>query len=179
MNTSEINDSNWKLKYYFITAIPLAVLTVFIPLIILPTINFVSHHLAAHRVLRRFVHWGWILTTLVLNVYLDIAVLTRSDSNFNLSAAIVQLILSLIVITVAGLYIVDFGIRLKNSYNSSQERRGFIRRISWWILFYVLAVVSFGISCFFRPFVGLPVYLIYFFLTWYRRRKQKSRGKEL
>ncbi|KAE8444065.1 hypothetical protein EG329_000933 [Mollisiaceae sp. DMI_Dod_QoI] len=79
MNTVEINGSAWKIKYYFIVAIPLAVLTVLLPLIILPTFHFLLRYLETHSVLRGIIRWTWIIVTLVLNLCLTFRMGTQPN----------------------------------------------------------------------------------------------------
>lgn len=68
MNASEINGSNWELWYFFAAAIPLAVITVLIPLTILPIINFFVRH---YRVSRSVWEWTCIFITFILFVTRD------------------------------------------------------------------------------------------------------------
>lgn len=178
MNTHEINGSNWKLRYYFIVAIPLAILTILVPLIILPTFNFIFHHLAAHRVLRDFMHWSWIITTFVLNLWLDISGFVSSETIAPSSPIIMFLVLIPLVGIGACSYITLFSMRLRHLCDSNSERRAYVRRVKWWILLFIFAIASFILRLFFYSFLELPAYLIYFFVTWYEYRRQKRMGGE-
>ena len=175
MNTSEINGSAWALKYYFIAAIPLAVFTVLLPFIILPTFNFVSRNLSTHSKLRGLLHWSWIVITLVLNLCGDIArVIDQSESLWSES---VYLGLAQLECIVAMSYLVNFVMSLRKVYLS--EQHAFMWKMKWWLLFYALVCGSFLASYFTYPFLELPPYLIYPFIVWNRQRRKHSKGKEL
>ncbi len=153
MNTSEINNSAWRLKYYFIVAIPLAILTVIPPLIILPTFNFVSRHLIASSELRKLLHWSWIILTLALNLYLDILSCTSSTSG--LAVIVLRAVVSMLVMMVAWWYFEGFRRNYMEVRRSKQERRAFVVRTKWWILLFVLAIGCFVASVYTYPFIEL------------------------
>jgi hypothetical protein len=183
MNAREINGSAWQLKYYFIAAIPLAVLTVLLPLIILPAFNFVSRHLTAHNVLRRFLRWSLIVTTLVLNLYLDIMGFIDDAS---LSFALILSMLIMLVVFLSLGFLGGVLSRFRKLCHLDPERRyavlllPFLWEEKWRLLLFALAVGCFVASIETYSFLELPPYLIYFFVVWYRNRKQKkSKGEEL
>jgi hypothetical protein len=59
MNTTEINGSNWPIKYYVIASVPLTIVTLLVPLYAIQTFNFLvlRFQTSAHRL---FLKWGLI-----------------------------------------------------------------------------------------------------------------------
>ena len=165
MNTREINGSAWQLKHFFITAIPLAVLTILLPLIVLPTFNFIWRLLAAHSPLRSFF---LIVTTLILNMYLDI--ISRAIKSRSLQFAYL-----LISMFVAFLSALSLGVKLIGDINPGPSQRHGLWEEKWRLLFYLLAIACFFARSFVYPFLELPPYLVYFLIIWHRDRKQKSK----
>lgn len=184
MNTREINGSAWQLKYYFITAIPLAVLTVFLPLIILPAFSFVSRHLPTRNMLSGYIHWTLVILTFVLNIYTDILYFLSNDTLLVQSGLLISLLL-IILLTMLG---ISYVARIHSEYNEFRRSQSghfpwacfvlLIRKEKWGLLLVLLAVGCFIESSFKYPFVELLPYIIYFIYVWFKNRKQKKSAVE-
>ena len=194
MNTKEINGSNWRLKYYPISAIPLAIVTVLLPLIILPAINFASRHLAAHKMLRNILHWSWILTTLSLALVVDIAVLIFrfEQKDFSVGLHYFSFIglwglmgaMSLIFLV----YAYNFFRGLSRCWNNKTERQAYWKAKKWWFGFWWFAAACWTANWVLGdfwvvgptvPFLEITPYLIYFGYVWWRWRKRVAKEKAL
>ena len=80
MNTNEINGSPLNTKYFFAAAIPLAIITVLIPLLVLPVTNYLIRGLESFRVV---LQWTTILVTFILFLAADIVYWTNGFNPFN------------------------------------------------------------------------------------------------
>ena len=178
MNTSEINGSSWQLKWYFIAAIPLVLLTVLLPLVALPVFNFIRRCYAKDW-FQKFAHWSMVILILVLNLGSDIAAVV---DNYAPGYVYFFCLLGLISITA----ISEGSARFLKLYRLSPEERlanlflRFLKDEKWTLLFFVFAVACFFASVlfsYFSPpfsFISLPPYIIYFVAVWRRNRKQKK-----
>jgi hypothetical protein len=172
MNTREINGTSWRLKYYFIAAIPLALATILIPLIYLSTFHFVSRHLAAHRSLRTILHWSWVLITFVIIIVTDGVMLPpvrHHGITFVMSPS--QLIMLFILTCYTCSFFKEYGRCCDNA-----ERKELQIKRRWWITFSGFSLLCI-VASFFLPFVELLPYFVYFIYVWYRQRR-KTQGMQ-
>ena len=181
MNTREINGSAWQLRYYFITAIPLAFLAVLLPLIVPAVFSFLRRHPTAHLDLQRALHWPMVITTLALNLCSDIRWFIV-DPTSPLSSVITGAKIILLCLLARS---IDFGIlaRLRQLRSSNSESGPDLllplkKEILVRILLLLFATGSFLASTLAYPFLELPTYFIYFFLVWRKSRKQKQNERK-
>jgi hypothetical protein len=173
MNTREINGSSWRIKYYFITALPLTVTTVFLPLLILPIFNFMVRHVADNGALRNVIKWSWIIFTFIANLILDVLSRTPAQSADDFVNA--QTALFCIESVIA----FPFAVNIYSEFSRRRKNEGGLAIIyenRWWILFWAFALGSFFTSYYAYTFVELPPYIIYFGFIWIRHRRKKSRN---
>lgn len=184
MKTVEINGSAWKLKYYFIAAVPLAVLTVILPLIILPTFHFLLRYLATHSMFRGLIHWTWIIVTLVLNLYLDFSMATQLTYGSTITITTNVTWVTWVILTSFGglLYILLYISNLASNSRriaDSLERCANLKKGTWWMLFYCMGLILFSMILLSRHYLILPPYFIYFVIVLNRLRRQKMKRKKL
>ena len=181
MNTREINGSNWNIRYFFATAIPLAVITVLIPLLAIPTINFLIKRYESFRsVLQWFLFW----VSFMLFVAADIRSwaigwIKRPDGD------------SPIYITVFSVSFAPFLLQFVNIARLMRRRRGLIldddklpgnrvfemSQIILQLEIWLLVIACIYIGLYLLIGIELLPYLAYFVFKIWRWRQTKTRQR--
>ena len=171
MNTREINSSAWPLRYYFMAAFPLAVLTVIVPLYFIKVIAFLTRKMQERNIIIQFLAEFLLGLSFVLNIVAD-------------------------GLWAAGKYADGIGVIcfICFAFLSTQVGVRMVRAFRWWfqtkpdlatirhhlwkqrseIIKFFLAF-SFYISYYCLAFVEIPFYLVYYiniYLVW-------RKGKEV
>ena len=186
MNTSEINGGNWQTAYFFAAAIPLAVVTVLIPLLIIPNINFLLRQYQDFEVaLKRTAIAGtfifFVITDALWYIYDDIDSLDyTTTSSEGLGVLSMLLAIWLFILCVARKYL-DIrqilrrrkSVDIPPAFNAS-NRALYIR----------IGFSGFACFCFFFGLcyegVELLPYLIYFgfkIRQWWQAKKTQDRKR--
>lgn len=172
MNTREINSSSWPMKYYFIAALPLAVITVIMPLYVIKVVALLTRmNLAQSKVNRVFLE-SIILVSFLLNLCADI--LSELDSG---NAFILTIVLSVLFFILLPILWLPLWSQIRTYRTKDQDFVTF-RRFLWEQRSSILRVCNCTftiISCTSVPWFELPFFCIYYVDIYFtRRRKHKS-----
>lgn len=141
------------LRLFFVTAVPLAIATVLLPLFILPVFTYFAKKASFPNV-RNSVLWGWICITFIMNLASVIGRIRHADVMMPIS-------LSMLVFAVFCLMSASFGIQFigaiwwlcKISSSNSNFRRSLWRQ-KWLVVFWVAWVVLYYLG-FFPPILWM------------------------
>ena len=179
MNTREINGGHWKIVYFFAAAIPLAVTTVLIPLLAIPTINFLVRH---YETSGPALKWTIFSTTFVGYVVLDIVYYATPVLDF-VPFVLVKVFVFLISIASCSLLVIITVVRMTQrhrmmSYNRILAFGDIVMRR----LLYRLIALTATVGCLvvgqticsgvkLAPYIA---YLIFRIWRWHRAKKRKN-----
>lgn len=180
MNTREINDSAWPIRYYVVVAAPLTVVSVMLPLVALQLLEAYSR-LKSTTAFRQAVTWGVISTTSVINLVLDIRGLTSMhDTSFSIFSLQFVVCLSL-PSWLATEYLMRFFWTIRQEVIRSGEDIAYWKRVfraisaqNYWPLFYFLATLVYIFLYLFGPtlseFIPLSFYVLIRLYLWARAK---------
>lgn len=169
MNTTEINSSAWPLKYYFITAFPLAVLTVAVPLYFIKVIAFLARTMNKRNKLALCLAHFLFGVSFVVSIISDIlAYIGKGGSLFICPVILYFLMLMLVVAEILGEI---------SWYRRKRPNIATIRGRLWKqrsLAIRILLIISIYISFYFQAFVEIPFYVLYYinmFCGWIKRKR--------
>ncbi|KAF1815087.1 hypothetical protein P152DRAFT_456126 [Eremomyces bilateralis CBS 781.70] len=166
MNTWEINGSSWKLKWYFITSIPLATITVFLPLVIIPVFNSIVRKMVPKK---ENLKWTWIVSTILLLSVRDITRVTGYDDLADVLYWIIWVAIYLLVMHLLH--------RIYSAWQTAKNTKTSLifmgKQKVWWFLFWLLAAGAFVAGVQFVPFVELAPFGLYFGIVYWRLRNRR------
>lgn len=182
MNTSEINDGHWPTKYFTIVAVPLTVISVFLPLVMLRLLDVLDRLSSQRRLLKltQDVAILFILICSVLDMVLDYSSLL--DYGLALDAATTAAIPSIALVLLPYLllnytHLVEFWHilrrRKRKTVHFRSELKKSARVLSGPSMFFVLWWVgTFERACRLVACVG---YFCARAWSWYQSRREKSK----
>lgn len=170
MNTKEINDSAWPLKYYAISATSLTAITLFVPLLGLQAFSTTAKLLGSSALLRRTIKWNWIILTFILNLIADILLSTNEGnsyiSSFNLAVTCICYIIGCY-------YFVQLYMVIRTVSSQKQSLLNLWKKEGNKILFYAFTASCFLLSWHLQMFVELTPYVFYFIRRLYAVLKKR------
>jgi hypothetical protein len=169
MNTREINGSAWSLKFFFIAAVPFSIITIVLPIIILPIFYFFARHWSASRTL---IHLILILFFFIFNIIVD------SLSWCDVEIAIPKLVLSFLTWIYAFSSITQFCHSVISTIRGGGDFWELLVKEFWWIVFFFFALGTNLVSFLVYPFVEIPAFLIYFAYVGIRHWRRSNKEKQ-
>jgi hypothetical protein len=166
MNTREINSSAWPLRHYFITALPLAVLTVIVPLYFTKAVAFLARKMQGRTIITQFLAECLLGISFVLNIVTDGLWAVRNEVwgiNMFLFMYFFFFSLSLMVRAAFWSYKArpNLATILYHLLKQRLETIKFFLVLFFWVAFYT------------QPFVEILLYVIYYlnaYITWSKRK---------
>lgn len=162
MNTKEINNSAWPLKYYIIAAISLTAVTVFVPLLGLQLFSQTARVVGSNTSLRRAIKWGCISLSFVMNLIYDFLLTTLPSDMYigSFFASVLGFCTAIGAIYMIRLYgeIRHQGSPLLTYLWRQKER----------FSFYCFTLVCFCIGWYVQAYIELIPYFLYLIKTGYR-----------
>ncbi|KAJ8127862.1 hypothetical protein O1611_g5774 [Lasiodiplodia mahajangana] len=169
MNTQEINGSAWPIKYFAISAVPLTVVLVLLPLVALPLLDVLIRINSAVKT-RRWLTWFLLPTVFALNLSIDIFIWLGYDK-FGSSLAFAGVIIGGIAVGLTGAYLY-FPVMRAFDIRRRQDR--------WDFLAFSIGVFAYYLFSLLGPVTGLeliPIGLYGVFRLSYRAYLQKKGEK--
>jgi hypothetical protein len=173
MNAREINSSSWPLRYYFMVALPLAVVTVAVPLYFIKVTAFLARKMQESSNTIRFL--GQLLLGLSFGVSIASDVMTATGKANEAMDAMLRICFTLFFSFFCRPDNGGSSLVLQEKPNITTCLRHLWKRRSAMIIFFL--TISFYMSYFFQAFIEIPFYLIYFLHLYLAGRKGKEVSK--
>jgi hypothetical protein len=158
MNTTEINDSSWPLKYFFISAFPLVAATVFLPLIAVSDFRLVVRKSKITST-KNLLRWIWIFCTFILYITADSGTFSKDPTVSSNSGTLYTAVsgMNLAIALIEAYIISHHQGRLARIYRHIRGHIG-------WSCFWIVTVASLLIGLFWQIGVELFPYVVFFII---------------